>query len=136
MFKKYQDWLYLPILWWTKNETLIYFKIVPKVFNTLIPGNFLWVEVPLKFLFRHDVKLPHYISFNNFHIFKSLGWIFSLGKEKKLHVTVLVNIKAVALAQCCILLKKITDQKILRIVTDLSWLFDRLDVKIRPHLFN
>ena len=52
------------------NETLIFLKILPWPFKTLIPGSFLLVKAPQIFLFSYTVKLCSHISFNAVHILK------------------------------------------------------------------
>ena len=76
--------VYLSKQKWTINESLIFFKIILLALSTLIPWNFLLVELPLKFLLD-DIKLHIYIRFNILHLLKSylLKWIFSLGNKKE-----------------------------------------------------
>ena len=41
----------------TIDKAIIFFKIVPMRFSTIIPASFLLVEASLKLLFRHHIKL-------------------------------------------------------------------------------
>ena len=60
------------------NKTLNFFKIVFLALNTLIPANFLLVEVPLKFFFWYGMKLSYRISLNILHVLKYYLWNYFL----------------------------------------------------------
>ena len=53
------------------NKTLIFFKIVPLAFNTLIPVSFPLVKEPLKHLFCFSIKLHLYILLIALPVLKS-----------------------------------------------------------------
>ena len=60
------------------NETLIFFKMIHFIFNTIIPESFLWVEAPLKLIFGYSVKLCCCIFFYTILLLKwILQWIFT-----------------------------------------------------------
>ena len=59
---------------WTRNETLIFFKIALLSFSTLFPVSLLLAKASLKFLSWYVLKLWHCISFYRCHILKSYPW--------------------------------------------------------------
>ena len=80
--QKYYEWSCFYQDKWTRNETLIFFKIVPLSFSILIP-------LILKLLFKCSVKLHHHIS--SYSQILPLRWIFSLVSHTKLRVLYLLK---------------------------------------------
>ena len=77
--------LYYPEHKLTITRTLIFFKIVPIVFNTLIPMSLLLVEAPLKLLFLYVIKVHCYISFDVFPVHKSWDEFSFRRRKRKSH---------------------------------------------------
>ena len=104
--------LYLPRQKLTMNETLIFFKIVPLSFNSVIAVSFPLVKAPLKLFFWHGMKQQH---LNVFYILKFYLWDkFSVKQTRESHIEELghmVSIEHVSLEQSCILPKPFHSKK-------------------------
>ena len=81
--KKLPRWkLYLPRQKWTINQTLIFLKVVPLVFNTLIPVNIQLVKAFESFLFIGYEIVPFFFFFFSPHP-QILFWTFQFRKQEK-----------------------------------------------------
>ena len=91
---------YLPRQKWTRNETLIFFKIVPLAFRLSIPVNVTFAEAPLNHLFWNCVKQHCQVFFffmcsisskpaqeipSQFRTQDKLNWRRWLGKKMHFH---------------------------------------------------
>ena len=74
---------------------LVFFKIVPLAFHTIIPVSFILVEVPLKHFFWYDLKLQCHISFDVLKSYQEYLEEFSVLLDMGYNCTILGFIKNV-----------------------------------------